>query len=374
MTEQEIYEKFIAWMNSPLMEWAESEVMMPMITSFITPEEAEFLTGFPWSSKSLEEIAQLKNVHPAEVAPKLKDFCDKGLIYESIRGDSRRYRLLDAFQVFLRMPFWAGKDHETLKTMAHYANRYYMDGWMDQDNAVRYKPLRSLPINKTLENKKQILPFEDVLQVIDNHEYYVVSHCPCRERHRLDPDYQDSSYPSEVCLHFDELGRYCVEHGMGREITKEETLEILKKAADAGLVHGVSNWEKNPDTICNCDPTYCTVFRSYHHLGHDKAMDPSNYRVKVASPETCKACGLCVKRCPMDAIQLHVSAKATNKFCKVVKVNTELCIGCGVCVHKCPTQSIVLERRDEITRPPKDIREYAELLISDKQAAKQKQA
>jgi formate hydrogenlyase subunit 6/NADH:ubiquinone oxidoreductase subunit I len=258
--------------------------------------------------------------------------------------------------------------------MAHYANQYYMDGWMDQNKPVHHKPLRSLPINKTLEDKKQILPFEDVLQVIDNYEYYTVSHCVCRERHRLDPDYVDSKYPSEVCLHFDELGRYCVEHGMGREITKEETLEILKKAADAGLVHGLANYEKEPDTICNCDPTYCTVFRQYHHLDHDKAMDPSNYRVKVTSPETCKACGLCVKRCPMDAIQLKVSAKATNKFFKVVEVDTDLCVGCGVCVHKCPTESIVLERQEEITRPPKDVREYVQLMLADKQAAKEKQA
>ncbi len=374
MTDQEIYKKFIEWMNNPMMEFTESEVMMPMITSYITPEEAEFLTGFPWNSKSLAELADLKDMDPAELAPKLKELCDKGLIYESIRGDSVRYRLLDAGQIFLRMPFWPGKDDEILKTMAHYANQYYMDGWMDQNKAVRHKALRSLPINKTLEDKKQILPFEDILQVVDNYEYYTVSHCPCRERHRLDPDYQDSKYPSEVCLHFDELGRYCVEHGMGREITKEETFEILKKAADAGLVHGLSNWEKNSDTICNCDPTYCTVFRPYHHLGHDKAMDPSNYRVKVSTPETCKACGLCVKRCPMDAIQLKVSAKATNKFCKVVTVDTELCIGCGVCVHKCPTQSIVLEHRDEITRPPKTVHEYVELLMADKQAAKEKQA
>ena len=373
MTDQEIYKKFIEWMNNPVMEFTESEMMMPMITSYITPEEAEFLTGFPFNSKSLEELAVLKDIDPAELAPKLKELCAKGLIYEGIRGDSIRYRLLDAFQIFLRMPYWPGKDDETLKTVAHYANQYYMDGWIDQNKAVRHKALRSLPIDETLEDKKQILPFEDILQVVDNYEYYTVSHCPCRERHRLDPDYQDSKYPSEVCLHFDELGRYCVENGMGREITKEETFEILKKAADAGLVHGLSNWEKNPDTICNCDPTYCTVFRPYHHLGHDKAMDPSNYRVKVTTPETCKACGLCTKRCPMDAIQLKVSAEATNKFHKVVKVDTDLCIGCGVCVHKCPTKSIVLERREDITRPPKTVREYVELFITDKQAATEKQ-
>ena len=51
----------------------------------------------------------------------------------------------------------------------------------------------------------------------------------------------------ENCLHFNELGRYIVKNGLGREITKEETLEILKEAADAGLVHGLQNTEEAPD-------------------------------------------------------------------------------------------------------------------------------
>jgi hypothetical protein len=87
------------------------------------------------------------------------------------------------------------------------------------------------------------------MKVVENYEYYTVSHCPCRERHRLDPDYTDSTKPSEVCLHFNELGRYCVENGLGREITKEETIEILKKAADAGLVHGLQNHQDTPETL-----------------------------------------------------------------------------------------------------------------------------
>ena len=109
--------------------------------------------------------------------------------------------------------------------------------------------LRAIPIDKTVEVSKTILPFEDIVKVIDNYEYYTVSHCVCRERHRLDPDYEDSPFPSETCLHFNELGRYCVENGMGREITKEETIEILKKAADAGLVHGMQNHQDTPETL-----------------------------------------------------------------------------------------------------------------------------
>jgi formate hydrogenlyase subunit 6/NADH:ubiquinone oxidoreductase subunit I len=76
----------------------------------------------------------------------------------------------------------------------------------------------------------------------------------------------------------------------------------------------------------------------------------------------------------MDAIQMQVSAQATNKFHKVVKVDTDLCIGCGVCVHKCPTDSIVLEHREETTRPPKDVYEFVTLNLADRQAAKEQQA
>jgi Pyruvate/2-oxoacid:ferredoxin oxidoreductase delta subunit len=146
----------------------------------------------------------------------------------------------------------------------------------------------------------------------------------------------------------------------------------LKKAADSGLVHGISNQEEKPDTICNCDPTYCTMFRPYHLLGHDKSMDASNYKIKV-TPETCKACAICVKRCPMDAIQLRVSADATNKFGKAVTVDTDLCVGCGVCAHKCPADSLVLEHREETTKPPKTGREWAQLFMSDLVAAEAKQ-
>ncbi|MBW1983391.1 MAG: hypothetical protein JRI53_01620 [Deltaproteobacteria bacterium] len=249
MTDQEIYQKFIDYMNNPVWEFTESEFKMPMITSFITPEEAEFLTGFPMRSSTLEEIAAIKEMEPAELAPKIKALCKKGLVYEGRRGDSVRYRLWSANEMFLRVPYWSGKGEEPTKSMAHQANKYYMDGWYDQHKPFPHPELRAMPINQTVEAGTQVLPFEDVLKIVENYEYYSVSHCPCKERHKLDPDYVESPFPTEVCLHFNELGRYCVENDLGREITKEETLEILKKAADAGLVHGISNMEENPDTL-----------------------------------------------------------------------------------------------------------------------------
>ncbi|GAH09889.1 unnamed protein product, partial [marine sediment metagenome] len=80
--------------------------------------------------------------------------------------------------------------------------------------------LRAIPINKSINDTRQIMPYEDILKVIDNFKYYSVSSCPCSHRHNLDDNFDDCKHNLERCLHFDDLGRYCVENGLGREITK----------------------------------------------------------------------------------------------------------------------------------------------------------
>jgi len=372
MADQEIYQKFIEWLGETWWRLTDSEMRLPMIASYLTPEEAAFLSGFPRNmldaGKTLDELAEAKQMDPGELEPKLRQLCVKGMLNNKHEGDAVLYSLNDSFFIFLRAVFWPGEANETAKEAAPHVNKYFLDGWFDQWKDVHLSGLRSLPIGETIGNAKEILPFEDVSKVVDKFEYYSVSECPCKTRHNMDPEYQDSSKPTEVCLHFDGLGRYCVENGMGREITKEETLEILEKAADAGLVHGITNWTDKPDTICNCCPDYCMWFEAYHKLGHGKSVDPSNYLVKTA-PGKCKACALCVKRCPMDAIQLKVHPEAKNKFRKAISVDPDACIGCGVCVHKCPTGSIFLEPREETTTPPKDAGEFIGIYMGDRLAA-----
>ena len=101
-------------------------------------------------------------------------------------------------------------------------------------------------------------------------------------------------------------------------------------------------------------------------------MDKSNYQVEV-TPETCKACGLCIKRCPMDAIELKFSTNATNKFRKAVVVDADLCVGCGVCVHKCKPKAITLKRKEVTARPPKTAREAVMQNVAAVMEMKQKQ-
>ena len=165
-----------------------------------------------------------------------------------------------------------------------------------------------------------------------------------------------------------------VEQGLGREITREETHEILLKSADEGLVHGINNFQEseNVDTICNCDKCCCMFFEAFHKLKHAEGMSKSNYIVST-NAQTCSGCGLCTKRCPMEALRLEESPLAQNKTGKVAVLTAELCIGCGVCAHKCPTESLVLERREVITHPPKNTDEFRALAVADVMAAMSKQ-
>ena len=105
-------------------------------------------------------------------------------------------------------------------------------------------------------------------------------------------------------------------------------------------------------------------FKAYHEFGHGKTVDVSNYLATTKS-ETCRGCGLCAKRCPMDAVVLEASDQAKNRVGKISVIDPDACIGCGVCAYKCPTESILLEQRDAVTEPPADFQEFAVRFIGD---------
>ena len=106
--------KFIEYMSNPVFGFTESEHKMPMITSFITPEEAEFLTGFPMSEASLDEIADLKRYGSYRTC------CEnKGALQErlDLRGYKGRFSSFTncglPVKCFLRVPYWSGRGEET---------------------------------------------------------------------------------------------------------------------------------------------------------------------------------------------------------------------------------------------------------------------
>jgi electron transport complex protein RnfB len=366
VSDEAIYREFIDWFK---LGWnlPETEELLPLVKARYSPEEAAFLTGMPLQLTKLEELAEAKGMDPAELGPRLDALAAQGVLYRRAACESVLYKLNDAFFTFLRSSFWGGGTDETTRALAPLTNKYYRNGFFDIWADVHYQGLRTLPIQETIADTRRITPYEDVVKVMESLDYFAVSICPCKHRKNMDPGATSCEHPDEVCLHFGDLGRYTVENGLGREITREEAFEVLRKAAKSGLVHGLSNWLEDVDTLCNCCKCCCMFLEQYHVLQHPMSLSPSNYQVRH-DDEKCKACGLCVKRCPMDAQRLEESAAANNKLGKVSASRLERCIGCGVCVYTCPVEALTLERCETTEDPPKSPQEFAKHFLTDIQA------
>jgi NAD-dependent dihydropyrimidine dehydrogenase PreA subunit len=189
-----------------------------------------------------------------------------------------------------------------------------------------------IAVGEKIEDPRRVLPFDVVSDMVRRERVMAVADCYCRRTKTILGEGCD--HPTETCIYFNELASLQLNAGRARRIDAEEAIGILKMAADAGLVHSVSNCEGRISCICNCCIHACGIMKSMA-MGYRSAGAVSRYTV-VYNEETCDKCGTCVETCPMAALSLNGR----------VTVDEERCIGCGVCAYKCPTESLSLTWRE----------------------------
>ncbi len=373
MPQLDVYEHLIGRLRTWLFNFPDSELLMPLMKLRFSQEEAEFLCRFPFIPSTLDQVAERMKESQKQLIEKMSPMIQKGLICAFEGKSGTRYAFSDQLFFLYRIPGWKGEHNHWNREILSLANQYYVNDFGVDFVGHTTKGLRAIPVAHTIRDARQILPYEDVLQYVDQEEYHSVSTCACRHRHNIDPNVENCKHHNETCLHFGKLGHYTVQHAMGRQITREKTLAILEKAADAGLVHGISNSRQGIDTICNCCSCCCLFLEPLKmpasvSVKHQR----SNYRVQH-NAETCKACGLCEKRCPVDAIELrHKEADQEfeigrkSKVSKFVAYNPDQCIGCGLCVHKCPSQSLSLVRREKEEDIPETLSELGRRFLVER--------
>ena len=162
-----------------------------------------------------------------------------------------------------------------------------------------------IPVEKAIDMNHEAISLEKISYWLDKYDgKYAASPCSCRKsRKTYDEGCADD--PEDWCIAVGDMADYVVETGKGGHyITKEEALEIFKKAEDNGFVHQITNIDGQDKifAICNCNVNVCYALRT-SQLFNTPNMSRSAYVAKVTK-ENCVACGKCVEYCPAGAVKL----------------------------------------------------------------------
>jgi len=341
MSDLELYKKLAERFDTGQIVGAPmTQSLLKILMLMFNPEEAEVALTLPFQNTHLEDVKKLYPEKGDRIEEILDTMAMGGTVFRDNKpGAGKRYRLLPSLVGWAETPIWHGKPTQQAKDLAPLWNEYRKEAFSEE--MARGMPLmRVIPIDTSLKDNSEVLPFDIIKPMLETTTYQAVAHCPCR----LNAKYQNEGcdYSTENCLHFGSMGRYMVEHGLARKITKDETLEILKAADDEGLVHIINNMEGHVDTICNCCGCCCAFLVPINENRGLDILSYSNYLARVDSDE-CIGCGTCEERCPMDAIEV---------LDEVAAVDESVCIGCGICTPACDTEAIRLVLREAVKPPP----------------------
>lgn len=350
---EDVYERLRQKINRWPLKAPKSKDMIKILSIAYTPEEAELVSSAfnaPYvEAKTIEQVAKETGNGAAYVKTVFERLADEGLLFEftSSKDNMTYYTMLPYVPGIFEIHMNNGIMTDEKREFARLHEKHYSH-WGYELGSSNYPLSRVIPVEEKLDTTTEILPFERVSKLIEDARSIAVNPCACR----LAANKCDK--PLEVCFTFDRFADFMVKHRNGRHVTKEEALEILKKAEDAGLVHTMVNHQEKPTLICNCCTDCCLVLRGISELHNPRALAKSNFMPKI-DVKTCRLCETCIKWCPFQALYHHYPHTEDLSDDKIM-ILEERCIGCGICAHKCPHNAITLVRvREEI--PEKTMRD-----------------
>ena len=321
-----------------------SGVEIRILKHLFNLKEAEIATQLsmkPEPLKAIHERVRKTGMAIEELEQILDRMVHKGAIFARKRDGKKLYS--NALLVVGMFEFQVNRlTEDFLADMGQYS----AEAFHGELYRTKIPQLRTIPIEKSipLPDKYHITTYDDVRQIVENSQGQItVSNCICRQMMDLRGASCTQTDLRESCLQFGDMAEYCLELGLGRAIAKEEVLEILRKAQEAGLVLQPENSQR-PEFICCCCGDCCGILRGLKQVPYPADFYASNYYSEV-NPELCTGCEECIDICQLDALTMVDS---------VATINLDRCIGCGNCVPICSSSAIELQKKEEELLPPED--------------------
>lgn len=293
----------------------------------ITVHDPEYRILEPVVTDEMAEVALAakvrKNMTADEIAPRCKKPLEetKKLLWDLAVTGVMRVHHADGTDYYM-LPIWVPGIMEMMVANKEQAEKYpVMAECFEEYTRRRTKLLgpnvpvgkglmRVIPVEEAINGDSHAADYEEVSSYIEKAWRLCVSDCTCRRSRRLMGE-GCGHLEQDMCIQLDEGADYFIRTGVGREITKEEAYEILKRAEENGLVHEIQNLDGEGKTvaICNCCTCSCFSLRvGKYYMSPD--FNRSNYVSKV-DVDKCTACGQCVENCQVNA--LHLGRKLCAK-------------------------------------------------------------
>jgi len=308
-----------------------------LLAMLFTPDEAALAAQLRLTGETPDHIAARTGGDPDEVAALLEGMARDGLIHRSHVDDALYYRL---------MPFVVGIFESQSRrvddpVLAKLVDSYFVRG-LGPTMVVEPQHHRVIPVHQSITVDIEIQPYESVAGIVNQAQAWGVLDCICRKYKRLAGEPCD--HPLDVCLALAQTPGVFEGNPVVRALTRDEALATLRRAAETGLVHTLSNFQEGLGYICSCCTCACGVLRGVRELGRSNVVARSPF-VSQVDAERCTGCETCLEHCQFGALSLADGTAHVDRW---------RCVGCGLCVLNCPDGAASLSRRpaDEIKPVP----------------------
>lgn len=319
----------------------ESGVELSILRKIFSPEDAEMALRLKALPETAAMIARRLRRPTDEMRGILDGMAERGQIFKlKMRG--RDHYGLAPFVVGI----WEFQLHRLDRELAELFEEY-APTLLGSLGGVAPALARVVPVNRRIDAKAEILPYDDLRKMMESCNSFRVADCLCRKEQALLGE--PCHHTSETCMSFSrEPDAYEGMPEWGRLITRDEALALLERVEDEGLVHCTYNFQREPFFVCNCCSCCCGFLRALTEHDAPYMLARSNY-VSQIDADTCTECGDCTSgRCPTDSI----SAAG-----ETYTVDQQRCLGCGVCAVACEYDAIRLVPRPDAEQmtPPEDM-------------------